>query len=181
VLAVSQRNSEYARKDRDGYQTPAWVTDVLAPHLRNFHAVDICEPAAGDGQIVDALRRHGFSVVGTDIIDGCDFLKRFHPGRYDSIVTNPPYGLAQQFIERALQLTEPRQGVVAMLLRVDYDSAITRRHLFADCQAFATKLVLTRRIVWFEPKIASPSENHAWFVWSWRHEGAPTIAYGGAP
>jgi hypothetical protein len=68
-----------------------------------------------------------------------------------------------------------------MLLRVDYDSAITRRHLFADCQAFATKLVLTRRIVWFEPKIASPSENHAWFVWSWRHEGAPTIAYGGAP
>ena len=63
---MSQRHSEYPRKGRDSYQTPAWVTDVLTPHLRNFHAVDICEPAAGDGQMVDALRRHGFSVVGAD-------------------------------------------------------------------------------------------------------------------
>jgi hypothetical protein len=43
-------------------------------------------------------------------------------------------------------------------------------------------LVLMKRIVWFaeengKPK-ASPSFNHAWYVWDWRHEGAPSIAYG---
>ena len=46
-----------------------------------------------------------------------------------------------------------------MLLRVDYDSAATRRHLFADNPAFALKVVVTRRITWFEPKIYSPSEE----------------------
>ena len=174
---MSQRNSPYARKDRDSYQTPSWVTGVLVPHLRSFHVENVWEPAAGDGQMVEALRRHGCGVTGTDIVGGADFLNCDEPDRYDSIVTNPPYGLAAEFIERALQLTEPRQGTVAMLLRVDYDSAATRRHLFAYCPAFAMKLVLTRRITWFEPKIASPSENHAWFVWSWRHVGLPTIAY----
>jgi len=41
--------------------------------------------------------------------------------------------------------------------------------------------VLTRRIVWFveadgKPK-ASPSFNHAWFLWDWQHAGPPVIAY----
>ena len=176
---MSQRNSEYARKDRDGYQTPPWVVDVLVPHLRPYNVNRIWEPAAGDGQMVEAFRRHGFGVTASDIADGRDFLDHDRPGLYDSIVTNPPYGSALEFIERALRLTERRKGLVAMLLRVDFDSAGGRRHLFADCSAFALKLVLTRRIVWFEPKTASPSENHAWFVWSWRHSGPPRIAYVG--
>jgi hypothetical protein len=37
-----------------------------------------------------------------------------------------------------------------MLLRTDYDHAVTRRHLFSDCHAFAKKIVLTKRIVWFD-------------------------------
>jgi hypothetical protein len=66
--------------------------------------------------------------------------------------------------------------------RTDFDHAKSRRHLFADCPAFAKKLVLTKRIVWFveddgKPK-AAPSFNHAWFIWSWKHDGPPTIAYG---
>jgi hypothetical protein len=129
--------------------------------------------------MVTAPRKDGFGVIGTDIKDGSDFFKCDHVSLYDGIVTNPPYeyGSAQQFIERSLELTKPFGGGVAMLLKVDYDSGITRRHLFADCPAFALKLVLTKRIVWFEPKIASASENHAWFLRSWRHVGAPTIAW----
>jgi hypothetical protein len=178
---MSQRNSEYARKDRDSYQTPTWVTDAVAPHLRNFGVKEVWEPAAGNGQMVKALERHGFNVTATDIADdNYDFLECDPLDHYDAIVTNPPYGLAQEFVERALQLTEPLRGTVAMLLRVDYDSAATRLHLFADCPAFALKVVLTKRIVWFEPKTANPSENHAWYLWSWRHGGAPTIAYAGS-
>jgi hypothetical protein len=80
------------------------------------------------------------------------------------VVTNPPYELAQQFIEHALRITEPHRGLVAMLLRCDFDSARTRQHLFAQCPAFAKKLVLTKRIVWFAPAKASPSFNHAWYL-----------------
>ena len=90
--------------------------------------------------------------------------------------------LATEFCEHALRLMEPVQGLVAMLLRTDFDHAKSRSHLFRDCPAFAQKLVLTKRIVWFaddngKPK-GSPSFNHCWMIWDWNHCGPPTIAYG---
>jgi hypothetical protein len=184
---LSQRFSGYARKERDAYQTPAWVTDAIVRHLRALGVTNVWEPACGDGQIVAALRNNGFAAVGTDILDGNDFLNGCAPPpAYDAIVTNPPFGrdqgrTAMKFIERALECTKPHQGAVAMLLKVDFDSGKTRSHLFAECPTFAGKLVLTERIVWFEPAIAQPSDNHSWFCWSWRHVGKPTISYAPSP
>jgi hypothetical protein len=183
---VSQRSSGYDRKERDAYQTPAWVTDAIAPHLRELGVTSVWEPAAGNGKMVTALRDYGFSVIGTDVLDGNDFLNCCAPpATYDAIVTNPPYGeqnrIALKFVERALEYTKSRQGAVAMLLKVDFDSGKTRSHVFAECPAFVGKVVLTERITWFEPKIASPSDNHAWHLWSWRHVGRPTISYAPTP
>ena len=95
----------------------------------------------------------------------------------DGIITNPPYTEAVRFIEHALALTKPCDGFVAMLLRTDFDHAATRQHLFAHCPQFARKVVLTKRIRWFGGSTGSPSFNHAWYVWDWRHAGAPTLAY----
>ena len=85
-----------------------------------------------------------------------------------ALVTNPPFGkrgeLAEAFIRHALELEPP---IAAFLLRVDFDSAKTRRDIFQNCPFFAGKIVLLDRIVWFEREgAASPSENHAWFIWS---------------
>lgn len=180
---MSQVNSTYARKARDLYETPAWVTDALVPHLPRAPKW-IWEPACGGCAMLDELSI-SYKVTGTDIATGDDFL-HFNPALHssfnpDAIITNPPYGFAQQFIERALTVMEPCQGMVAMLLRTDYDHAKSRVHLFRDCPAFSKKVVLNKRIVWFveddgKPK-ASPSENHAWFLWDWQHEGPPTIGY----
>jgi hypothetical protein len=174
---MSQRDSGYQRKDRDEYTTPTWVTAALAPHLPPKLS-RVWEPAAGAGKMAEALSSLGFEVRASDICGGVDFLTSPHCD-CEAIVTNPPYGLAQQFIEHALDLTKPGRGVVAMLLRTDYDHAKTRAHLFGGCAAFCKKLVLTRRIVWFDGpnKRGSPSYNHAWFLWHWCHEGPPTIAY----
>jgi hypothetical protein len=65
---------------------------------------------------------------------------------------------------------------VAMLLRTDYDHAHSRIHLFAGCQSFAKKVVLTRRIIWFDGPKANPSYNHAWYIWNHEHEGPPVLA-----
>jgi len=173
---MSQRDSGYARKQRDFYETPAWVTAALIPHLRPIRRV--WEPAAGLGKMVCALGAAGLEVEGSDIADGVDFL--LEPtvrSDADAIITNPPYAQAQEFIEHALRLTEPARGLLAMLLRTDYDHASTRKHLFGSCPVFAKKLVLTKRIIWFEGPNASPSFNHAWFIWDWRHRGLPTLAW----
>jgi len=168
---MSQRVSGYARKDADRYETPAWVAQVLVPHLPpRVHR--IWEPACASGNMVCALLAAGFDVIGTDLTHG-DFLERRDRAASDAIVTNPPYDQAAAFIEHALALVD----VVAMLLRTDYDHAQTRQHLFGHCPYFAKKLVLTRRIVWFERPGAAPSFNHAWFIWDAAHRGPPTIAY----
>ena len=177
---MSQRFSEYDRKPNDLYETPAWVTEVLVSHLPS-KVKRVWEPAAGGGCMVAALRRLGVHVESTDISGGVDFLASHDVPTFDAVITNPPFRLAQRFIERALDLTRPGRGAVAMLLGVDYDFAKTRQHLFGKCPMFAKKLVLTRRIVWvgMDGPGAAPSTNHAWFIWDHRHEGPPAVVYQG--
>jgi hypothetical protein len=71
---MSQRFSEYARRERDDYPTPDWVTETVIPHLKAMGANTIWEPAAGEGSMADALLSAGFRVVSTDLAKGrnCD-------------------------------------------------------------------------------------------------------------
>lgn len=180
---MSQRKSGYERKPADLYPTPPWVTECLLPHIP-VHINEIWEPAAGTGEMADILglscpvRPTDICQHGDFILDGLvDFLQCTGPVNSGvAIITNPPYSQAAEFIERALLLTSTNGGMVAMLLRTDFDHAKTRRHLFADCPAFAKKIVLTKRIKWFEGG-SSPSFNHAWFIWDWTNKKPPTIAY----
>jgi len=162
---MSQRRSEYSRVAFDQYETPEWVTNALVPYLTPW--LKILEPACGTGKMVDALHKAGFTVLGQDVQDDKDFLQRDFADGFDAIITNPPYNLASEFVEHALRLMKPKDGAVAMLLRTDFDHAKTRRHLFADHPAFTAKIVLTKRIVWFDRPGAAPSFNHAWFLWDW--------------
>ena len=197
---MSRRDSGYERKERDLYETPEWVTHALLPHLPKISSV--WEPACASGKIATVLNGAGLRVCATDISTGHDFTKI--QIAVDGIVTNPPFHLAQEFIERALNLTWPA-GAVAMLLSVDFDSAKTRRHLFDEHPAFCKTVVLTKRIKWFEGPVTckccdgagfdftagrkckpcggrgsknqGPSENHAWFIWDWRHVGPSIKVY----
>lgn len=171
---MSQRDSGYARKERDLYETPEWVTKALLPHIPD-RIRDVWEPSCATGKMVRALNKRFPTVYGTDIDNGDDFLADDNPCLYDAIITNPPYILAQEFIEHALKVTY-KHGLVAMLLRTDYDHAATRGYLFGP--PFAKKLVLTKRIKWFEDSKGQPSFNHAWFIWDWLHKGLPVLAYG---
>jgi methylase of polypeptide subunit release factors len=171
---MSQRDSGYKRIERDLYETPSWVTEALLPHIPE-RIKSVWEPACGSGKMVAALEKR-FSVCGTDIESGRDFLKE-EVNHCDAIITNPPYVLATEFIEHSIRMTTGF-GLVAMLLRTDFDHAKTRQHLFSQCPQFAKKLVLTKRIKWFEDSTGQPSFNHAWYEWDWRHSGPPTLAYG---
>jgi hypothetical protein len=180
------RGATYPRQDRDLYRTPAAVTEALFDNL-TFGRV-ILEPACGHGDLMRVAQRRGYLVRAADIhpigvpdARIADFLKGPVPftGPFD-IVTNPPGGKGHKavaFIKRALALTHPWQGRVAMLLGRDFDSGQTRVHLFRDHPAFAITLVLLDRITWFEPRKASSSANHAWFVWDWTHRGDPVVRY----
>lgn len=185
---MAQRVSGFARHEGESYETPPWVTGTL---LRNVRlSGNVVEPACGSGKIARELRAVGFRVYANDVIDygftGQDDLSDFLdwkrlPDGFESVVTNPPYGkgmskIATAFIWKALELSEPLGGQVAMLLANDFDCAGTRAGLF-EHQAFSAKITLRSRIRWIEGSTGSPSANHSWFVWDWRHRGKPVLLY----
>ena len=181
---MTQASSNYERVDGEKYFTPLWVTDALL-EVELFDG-RVCDPAAGAGHIVEACIRRGLEAYGfdlapdsPDIMGPLDFLKT--DGNLGSVITNPPYGigsrLAVKFVEHALALTKARRGKVAMLLKVGFDSAKGRTHLFANHPAFAVEYRLLQRIRWANLKqsAAGPTENHSWFVWDWKRQPGPAV------
>jgi hypothetical protein len=174
---VSKRHSEYQRRPADAYYTPAWVTRALLS-VETFGS-GIWEPACGEGHMLAALIEVDAGAFGSDICTDCDFLAETTHGGCTSIITNPPFSLAQRFVEHSLALMAECDGKVAMLLPSEFDTAKGRRHIFQDHPAYKANHVLTDRIRWanLEQKVAGPSSNHAWFNWDWKHQGPATINY----
>jgi len=132
----------------------------------------------GDGYLIATLHQEGVKAIGSSH----DFLCVTEPpvAGVTDIITNPPYGperrgeLAIAFIRHALSLPIPR---IAMLLPVDFDSAISRQDVFRFCPAFAGKIVLLNRIRWIAGSTGSPSMNHSWFCWDKTSIDAPALKY----
>lgn len=178
--------SGFDRIEGDRYWTDPWVTQALLDTYKPRWGT-IWEPACGRGDIVRVLLENKpkgkfiTGVVASDV-DMSEFITRpnfdvspfthnfltedFNPGA-DSIVTNPPFGRnAQKFVERAL--AQPVR-IVAMLLRSEFRSGKTRKHLFGDNPTYVGEIVLTSRPRWdwwFRDRPeASPRHNFSWFVW----------------
>lgn len=177
---MRERPIENERKERNCYGTPQWVTLALIPHLRSIEGT-VWDPVEGEGAgsrtMLQLLTDSGFKVEASDIAaDPRDFLRRSAVS-CGAIITNPPHAYAQEFIEHGLRLMRPNDGLVAMLLRTDYDHASSRQYLFGRHKHFAKKLVFTKRIKWFEDTTGQPPFKHAWFIWDWKHCGPPVLAY----
>ena len=176
-------NARTALKDRkdDLYQTPPEAVHALVKVETLPH--DIWEPACGPGSIARVLRKHGHNVLATDLVDydspdqdvhGLDFLFPQDHKDWSAIVTNPPFKLAEQFVEHALFLSP----VVIMLLRLAFLTSEKRTNILehsglARVHVFRRRLPMMHRDGWEGPK-ASSSMDFAWFVWDRSYYG-PTI------
>jgi len=89
----------------DDFQTPPIALSPLLPYLKKDWTIWEC--AEGVGYLTQALRDYGYKVIGTDISKGQDFLMYEPDDNYDCILTNPPYSLKQEFLERAYLLDKP--------------------------------------------------------------------------
>jgi hypothetical protein len=163
---MSKRNSEYRRKRGDLYQTPVGPLDALKSVVELPKLVWECADG-GRHKLVKQLIERRHKVVTTNARE--DFLSfKTAPPNVRCIVTNPPFGMADLFIEHAIALMWARRGMVAMLLPSEFDHARRRSPIFRDCLSFAGEVKLLRRIVWFKRRDGvkeAPSENHSWYVW----------------
>ncbi len=112
---------------------------------------------------------------------GIDFLTCEVPPAIVSIVTNPPFSLAEQFAERAVALMQRTGGTVALMQRLAWLETPGRAALFART-GLSHVWVLSRRIPLmhrpgYAGSKAKSSIPFAWYVWRAGHTGDPTVGF----
>ena len=184
--------SGFTRKPRDLY--PTIDEDVTQVFLDTFIPdglkARLWECAAGEGHMTRVLERNGHDVVSTDIVPLFEDATQFDflgdedpPGRFDGIITNPPYGdLAESFCQRIV--THVRTGRAkwgALMMRHEYDCASTRDYLFLGCPEFMGKLTMLWRPRWIADSTGSPRHVYAWYAWGKPTGRAPSLLYSHRP
>ncbi len=103
------------RKESDFYQTPYSMTKQLLDNEFFSRDAWVLEPACGNGAILKVLKESGFIYcVDLDINKGCDFLKTSQ--NYDYIITNPPFSLANDFIEHCYAICKNKFALLMPLV-----------------------------------------------------------------
>jgi hypothetical protein len=149
--------NEYIPQGYDACQTPAYAVSPVLPWLT--FGWTIWEPAAGEGNLVEAIRAYDYNVVGTDILTGQNFFTHNFL-RWDAIVTNPPFSLKYKWMARCYQLDKP----FALLLPVETLGAKTAQAMFGE---FGVEVIFLNRRVNFKMPNAGWSGKGAQFPVCW--------------
>ena len=162
---IGGKSNQHGRNAADFYATPPECTAVLLENYGGmFRSGRVWEPACGDGAISKVLEADGLDVVSTDLQDrgygegGMNFLTS--DCSCQSIITNPPFHLAAQFIERAVQKEVP----FAMLLKATYWHAAKRSELFNRTRPLAV-MAMSWRPAMSPERGKSGTMDFIWTVW----------------
>lgn len=141
------------------FQTPKEALKPLLPFLKKDWLIWEC--ATGKGNLERGLLEEGYLTIGTDILNGYDFLN-YEPKQYDCIITNPPYSIKQQFLQRAYELGKP----FAFLLPLTTFETTKRQELF---KKYGLEVIFFDKRINFE----TPSGNGSgsWFATAWFTNG----------
>ena len=149
-LAASNHALYSEREPNDYYATEPKAIDCLLEGGAKLHK-DIWEPACGEGHLSERLKRFGYNVRSTDLIDrgygvgGVDFLNCTEPWHGD-ILTNPPYKYATEFVKKGLSLLMPGRKLF-LFLKIQFLEGQARRQEIFDVTPPKTVYVFSRRVI----------------------------------
>lgn len=173
--AVMAQRTE-AHDSRDDFPTPPWATRALLCHVLSefglLQGLSVLEPACGAGHMARPLTECFGKVLASDIHpygygSVRDYLAvPYEANAVDWVITNPPFKLAEEFVQRSLIVA--RKGVAILARTVFIESVGRYRNLFLEtppCR-FAQ---FTERVPMVKGRLdrkASTATGYAWLVWS---------------
>ena len=189
IVGMSKTRSRVAE---DFYSTPQ--SSTIAILNKEILKGSILEPAAGQGHISTILHKYypQSEIISTDLVkredkfncniqSGINFLTYNFNRKFDNIVTNPPFKLGKEFVERALELSNDK---VLLFLKLQFLESKSRKEMFSH-----TPL----KYVYVFSERQSPYRNgqelnekgkpwssvmcFAWFVWQHGYQGEPMIRW----
>lgn len=170
----------------DDFPTPPWATRALIEHIigaERVRGMSCLEPACGRGYMSKPLAEYFGSVSSSDAYaygfgDLRNFLDYpFEALSHDWVITNPPFRLAEEFVERSLMVA--RKGVAILARTVFLESVGRYEGIFKDrpptvFAQFSERVPMVRGRV--DAK-ASTATGYAWFVWEKDAAIAPRLAW----
>lgn len=172
------------RAVNDYYATDPRAVEMLL-EMETFAPL-IWEPACGEGHISKVLAAHGYEVISTDLIyrgfgdpEPLNFLEETFDGFEGDIITNPPYSVGLQFVERALESVRPG-GKVAMFLKVQFLEGKRRGEFFKKSPPRSVYISRSRLACYKNGDLTTNSESaiaYAWYVWEKGFTGDPVIKW----
>ncbi len=180
------------RVDNDFYATPLSATKAILNEVKLYGS--ILEPAAGQGHISKVLKEYYpyNEIISTDLVQreekfeipiqgGVNFLTYNFNRKFDNVITNPPFSLAQDFIERALELSNDK---VIMFAKIQLLEGDKRRKMF-DNTPLKYVYVFSKRVnplrngeeLDEKGKPWASTMCFAWFIWEQGYEGESVIRW----
>lgn len=125
------------RVSNDYYATPYESTNALLNNVKFYG--NFLEPCVGGGHIAEVIKKYypNEPVYCMDLVDRGypntlvkDFLTYdFLDQKFDNIITNPPYSLAQEFLEKSMNIINDN-GKIAMFLKIQFLEGAKRLEMF---------------------------------------------------
>lgn len=180
--AVMQNRKE-PKDGLDYYPTPPWATRALIEHLgfQKFRGLWALEPAAGGGHMAEVLKEYFQHVESYDIHDYgyqynaiLDFLDEGNHLKTDWVITNPPFNLAEEFIQRARKIA---QCGVAMLVRTAFIEGKGRYERLFSKNPPSRVIQFVERVSMQKGRLVQKGNSataYCWVVWEFGSVGAGT-------
>lgn len=168
-------NNMGKRREADFYETPYSLTEQLL-EVEKLKG-SILEPARGNGAISKVLRRCGLDCIEYD--QETDFLKETR--KCDTIITNPPYSKAFQFILKAKKVAQRK---IVFLLPLSYLHGKKRfDYIWQDIDFPLARVYIFTRYPMLGEKLREDGKYntgmmvYAWYVWEKEYIGNPEIKW----
>ncbi|HHX69430.1 MAG TPA: hypothetical protein GX708_15470 [Gallicola sp.] len=178
VIYISATNRGSTRAVADFYATPE---KVIHTFLNNYNLKDgnILEPTAGNGNIIKVIREreskphyitsieirkeeyNNLSKYSNEVII-TDFLNWQPTNTYKTIISNPPYSIAQEIIEKCFKIANEDTEII-MLLRTAFLES-KKRYSFWQKYPLNGLYVLSQRPS-FTGK-GTDATSYSWFIWN---------------
>ena len=156
---MSSTNRGAERQPHDLYPTPAPAIDALLNVMHYSPLIRFHEPCKGAGAIYDRVDCANKSYC--EISEGIDYLQRVVHFTGDLIITNPPFSLALEFLQKSLQEAD----TVVYLLRLNFLGS-QKRKAFWQANPPSHVLVLSKRPCFTgDGRTDSIEIEYAWFCW----------------
>lgn len=175
-MSIAYNVRKSPKEGLDYFPTPPWATRALLTYILPDISGSCLEPACGEGHMSKVLVDHGLSVTSTDIHDygygGVSDFLTYEGASYDWIITNPPYVLGEEFIEKSLDYS--LEGC-AFLVRSAFIETIGRYERLFSKQPPTIMAQFAERVGMIRDKVASKTSTttpYCWLVWKHHEQGS---------